>query len=151
MAIYFHGNLIFWKSLKQRIVARSSMESEYIAMSACVDEIRVCSNVMKTMFLSPDISRVYVDERHKNKNVIETLHTAVELFGDNTSAICVGNATAATKRSRHINVRFHNIKDAVYHKEVQLSYIRSKVNRADILTKCLGIQSFLNLRRFMVA
>ena len=73
---------------------------------------------------------------------------AVELFADNTSAICVGNAT---KRSRHINVRFHNIKDAVYHKEVQLSYIRSKVNRADILTKCLGIQSFLNLRRFMVA
>lgn len=151
VAIYLFGNLIFWKSQKQRIVARSSMESEYIAMSTCVDEIMVCIDVMKEMFAETETSQVYVDARHKDKKVIETIHSAVELFGDNTSAICVGNATASTKRSRHINVRFHNVKQAVLEKAIKLSYVQSKFNRADIFTKCLGQKSFLELRQYVVA
>ena len=72
--------------------------------------------------------------------------TAVTLYGDNTASIVVGNASFHTKRSRHINVRFHNVKDAVRGNLISLEYIPSKKNKADFFTKCLGIPTFRYLR-----
>jgi hypothetical protein len=151
MALYFLGNLIYWKSAKQHMVARSSMESEYMAMSGCVDEIKVCSTLMTSMALClSGIPHVQVHARHKSAGVLELIGQAVKLHGDNTASICVGNSTAGTKRSRGINVKFHNVRSAVQSDLVTLCYVQSKHNRADIFTKNLSSSVFLFLRQFIV-
>ena len=147
LTVMLYGNLIAWKSAKQRVVARSSMESEYIAMATAVDEIQVCMNILLEIGIGSDEqSMLYVDFKRKKENLIGNVTQAVNLFGDNQAAICVGNSTAATKRSRIINVKFHTVKNAVHSGMVKLKYVKSQDNLADIFTKCLGGIDFVRLR-----
>lgn len=52
-----------------------------------------------------------------------------------------------TKRAKHIDVKFHFIRDAVADGRIQLVYIQSKQQEADILTKSLPAPSFQELRQ----
>ena len=81
-----------------------------------------------------------------SEEAVSNIMDATRVYGDNTASIVVGNATHHTKRSRHINVRFHNVKDAVRGNVIALEYIPSKQNKADFFTKCLGIPTFRYLR-----
>jgi transposase InsO family protein len=134
VVIQYDGCLILWKSIKQKVAAQSSMESEYIAMSKCVTEIEFCINIFKELsaFVGPAL---LVSDCDEAKNNIEE---AVKCWTDNIAAICVGNATAATRRSRHINREFHNVKDAIRDRKLVFDYIQTDFNKADIGTKNLG-------------
>jgi hypothetical protein len=117
------------------------MESEYIALSTCVDELVTTTTLLRSMSvpLSTSVSCSHSD-------AVSTLHEAVRVHGDNKASICVGNGTASGKRSRHINIKFHNVKDAVREGVVSLHYVPSHLNIADIFTKCLGSVAFGTLR-----
>jgi hypothetical protein len=139
--------LVMWKSVKQRVIANSTMESEYIAMSHCVDEIEYLRDLILEICRSQD----EVEMESSCGEAIDNIMKAVKVYGDNTASIVVGNASYHTKRSRHINVRFHNVKDAVRGSIIALEYIPSKQNKADFFTKCLGIPTFRYLRgMFMI-
>jgi hypothetical protein len=142
MCVMFMGCLILWRSVKQKVVARSSMESEYIAMSSCVDEIRWCSKLaasLSTVVYSGVLSV-------SDGDVVSTIDEAVTLFGDNQASICVGNSDIVARRSRHINVDFHNVKHAVVDGVIKLQWIASADNLADFFTKCLGVVLFKRFR-----
>ena len=147
VVVQLFGNLICWKSVKQRIVARSTSESEYIAMATAVDEVQVCMNILLEIGMKTELeNKMFIDFKRKENNLIGIVNEAVTLYGDNKAAICVGNATAATKRSRIINVKFHTVKNAVYDKLIKLKYVKSEDNLADMFTKCLGGPTFSRLR-----
>lgn len=143
------GNcLVHWKSVKQRTIAHSTMESEYIALSYCVDEVIFLRNLIQELFDMSDSTVV----TSKDEDTITNIVDATKVYGDNQSSIVVGNTDHATRRSRHINVKFHNVKDAVMRDVIQLQYISTKENKADFFTKCLGIPTFEYLRgMFMLA
>ena len=67
-------------------------------------------------------------------DALSNVEEAVILHVDNTASICVGNSSEAIRRSRHINVSFHNVKDAVRDNMVKLEYIPTKNNLADFFT-----------------
>jgi len=134
--------LVMWRSVKQRVIANSTMESEYIAMSHCVSEIQYLRDLVG------EICETYneVPIESSGSEAVGNIMEAVKVYGDNTASIVVGNASYHTKRSRHINVRFHNVKDAVRGSLITLEYIPSKQNKADFFTKCLGVPTFRYLR-----
>lgn len=135
IVIEYDGCLILWKSVKQRVAAQSSMESEYIAMSKCVTELEVIMNVFRELGALRGGATELVSSREDAKGFIED---AVQCWTDNIASICVGNASASTRRSRHINREFHNVKDAIRRFAVKFGYVKTVFNKADIETKNLG-------------
>ena len=136
--------LILWKSTKQKIITNSTMESEYVAMSACVTELNDLRSTIMEVFTDTVIDEAAIET--KDKSAVDAIMAATMLYGDNTASITVGNMSYNTRRSRHINVRFHNVKNAVRDEIVRLEYIPTKQNKADFFTKSLGTLTFQYLR-----
>lgn len=115
----YGGSPISWKSKIQSCVATSSNEAEYMEGSEAAKEAvwlrRVCIEMGITKPDSPPI----------------------ELYMDNEGAIAL-SSTEGTKRSKHIDVRFHHVRDLQALGLVSIESIRSRENPADGLTKSLS-------------
>ncbi|POM67806.1 LOW QUALITY PROTEIN: Integrase catalytic core protein [Phytophthora palmivora] len=109
---------IAWYSKKQFTVALSTAEAEYIAGATAVQDCLWVKQLLDELDLS------------KNDNVI--LHI------DNQSAIKNMENDVTTARMKHINIKFHFIRDAVHSKDVEVRYCPTTEMKADILTKPLG-------------
>lgn len=125
--LFFAGGPIAWESKKQDIVALSSMEAEYIAMCQAVKEITFHRSLLKEIGF-------------ENENQKPTT-----LFCDNQGAQFLTKSHMTLKRSKHIDIRFHYIKDKYNANEITLEYVPSEENVADILTKCLSKHSHENI------
>ena len=119
------GAPIFWSSKKQPIIAQSSCEAEYIALAQVSKDVRWIKNVLC------DLGHV--------------ITSPISVLEDNTSAIAVAHQTASMGRSRHFEVRFHCVREAINHNLIQLQWIPTKCQLADILTKPLCGVSFTSI------
>lgn len=115
------NNFVFWKTRKQSVVSLSSSESEYIALSDCTKEC---------IFITKLLSEIL------NKNVLP-----IVIYEDNQSCIKMA-MTLETKRTKHIDVRHHYVRDCVSKNEVVINYIPTGEQIADIFTKALNITKF---------
>ena len=70
----------------------------------------------------------------------------VPLMCDNSSAICLAKNPVLHGKVKHINVRFHFLRDNVEKGDVELKYLDTKHQLADILTKPLDASRFAFLR-----
>ena len=59
------------------------------------------------------------------------------LYCDNTAAISIVRNPQASKRTRHVQLRFQTLREAVENKQVKIEYVSSDLNTADVLTKPL--------------
>ena len=110
-----NGPLISWKSCKQNIVALSSCEAEYIALTSAFKEARF-------------LRQLFADI---NGREIQS----VKLFGDNQGAIALAKNPVHHQRSKHIDIRYHFIGFDVEEGIVNLEYVPSSKNYADLFTK----------------
>ncbi|XP_066354384.1 uncharacterized mitochondrial protein AtMg00810-like [Miscanthus floridulus] len=125
--LFFLGsNVITWQSQKQRVVALSSCEAEYIAATTTA-----CQGVW--------LARLLAELKGEKTS-------AISLKMDNQSAIALSRNRVFHDRSKHIDVRFHYIRECVEENRVQLQSIGTLEQLADILTKALGREQFCNLR-----
>ena len=119
---------VSWSSKKQSIVALSSTESEFVAASTAAQE------VLWLRALFADIG-------------VPTAHlSTTTLFCDNRAAKALAESHKVSQRSKHINVRYHFIRDAVAKGEIAVEWISTEEQQADLFTKALGVQPFLRLR-----
>lgn len=123
--VFFGSSTAFsWSSKKQSIVALSSCEAEYVAAA---------STVCKAIWL---------------KNLLGALkypqQDPVQIYVDNVSAIKL--APVQHGRIKHIDTRFHFIRDHVKQRTVELAYCHTLEQVADIFTKPLPFKSFTKLR-----
>ena len=109
------GPVIFWKSKKQPTVALSSCESEYMAL---------CSAVQEAMYL----------ERLLN-DVLKSSFSPVTIFVDNQGTIALSKNPVHHNRSKHIDIKYHFIRENVKDEKVNLIYVPTDKNIADMLTK----------------
>uniref|UniRef100_A0A0A9XQL0 Copia protein n=1 Tax=Lygus hesperus TaxID=30085 RepID=A0A0A9XQL0_LYGHE len=129
--ICFHaGNPIAWHSKKQNCVALSTMEAEYIAAGSAAQELVNLRGVLSD--LGGDIS------------------DGVSLKVDNVSAISMMCTFTNSKRGKHIEIKHHFIKDLCLNKVINIEYISSNDNVADIFTKSLGAEKFEKFRSFFL-
>ena len=66
------------------------------------------------------------------------------IFCDNQGSLALSKNPEMHKRSKHIDVHYHFVREKVYEDQVTISYIPSEVNTADIFTKALGKPQFLS-------
>jgi hypothetical protein len=125
--LFFLGdNTITWQSQKQKIVALSSCEAEYIAATTAA-----CQGVW--------LARLLAELKSEQAD-------AVTLRIDNESAIALSKNPVFHDRSKHIDVRYHYIRECVEEDRVKLQSIGTEEQLADILTKALGRERFCELR-----
>ena len=117
--MYHRGVPIVWSSKRQSIRATSTCESEYVAL---YDTIRLCEN------------QGYLDWFLQERKL-------PLVFSDNQSALKMSQSTVVTKRSKHIDLRYHKVRD--HFKD--LCWCPSDLNRADPLTKPLSGQKYLGI------
>ena len=116
------GNLVTWRSKKQAVVSRSSAESEYRALA-----LGICEG----MWL----------QRLLRELKVETKDT-VKMFSDSQAAINIAKNPVHHDRTKHIEIDRHFISEKVNNGIVQLSYVPTRLQIADILTKALPRVSF---------
>lgn len=122
--LYFLGaRPITWVSQKQRVVALSSCEAEYVAGT-----VAACQGVWLERLLG---------ELKDDKYEKATLKI------DNKSAIALTKNPVHHNRSKHIDTRYHFIRNYVQKGEIKVEHVRTEKQLADILTKPLGRQRFV--------
>jgi hypothetical protein len=126
LVFFFGSSVVTWASQKQRIVAMSSCEAEYIAAATAASQ---------AVWLSRLLSEMIGGEAQK-----------VKLRIDNQSAIELSKNPVHHERTKHIDLRYHFIRECVEEGKVDVEQVRTSNQLADILTKPLGRALFTELR-----
>ena len=113
------GAAISWKSSKQTCIARSTMESEFIALDKAAEEAEWLRNFLEDIPLWP-------------KPV-----TAICIHCDSMAAQARAKSNIYNGKSRHIRRRHNTIKQLLSNGVISIQYVKSKENIADPLTKGL--------------
>ncbi|GJR48521.1 retrovirus-related pol polyprotein from transposon TNT 1-94 [Tanacetum coccineum] len=125
--IQFLGDkLVSWMSKKQNYTAMSSAEAEYVALSAS------CAQVMWM--------RTQLQDYGFNYNKIP-------LYCDSQSAIAISCNPVQHSRTKHIHTRYHFIKEQVENGIIELYFVRTEYQLADMFTKALPEDRFKYLVR----
>lgn len=119
-----NGAVISWKAKKQSLVATSSTESEYIALHECVKE-------------SLWLRKLELELSGRNR-----VEAPMVIHEDNQSAIKIAHNEGSAGRSKHIDLRFHFVRDRIKSKEIELKFCETGKMIADVLTKPLGKNLF---------
>ncbi|GJW68326.1 putative ribonuclease H-like domain-containing protein [Tanacetum coccineum] len=120
-AQFLGDRLVSWSSKKQRSTAISTIEAEYIAMSGCCAQILWMRSQLKD----------YGFDFNK-----------IPLYCDNKSAIALCCNNVQHSRSKHIDIRHHFIREQVENRVVELYFVETNYQLADILTKALPRERF---------
>jgi hypothetical protein len=116
------SSLISWKSKKQPTVALSSCEAEYMAITYAIQEANF-------------LTQLLADMTGMNKK-------SVDIFVDNQGAIMLAKNPVHHQRSKHIDIKYHYIRSQVKSEIINLHYIPSNENVADIFTKPVSKNKF---------
>ncbi|KAI3474406.1 hypothetical protein Pfo_029267 [Paulownia fortunei] len=120
---------VSWSSKKQSIVTLSTTEAEFIAAAACACQAIWLRKILKEVNF---------------KQEAPTL-----IYCDNSSTIKLSKNPVLHGRSKHIDVRYHFLRDLTKDKMIDLVYCRSEDQVADIFTKSLKLDAFQKLRRLL--
>lgn len=114
---FFSGGPISWEARKQRTVALSSTESEYLGLSESAKEALFLSNLHNQIFK-------------------KSIH--VKIYNDNLSAQKLIKNPTSHSRTKHIDIRHHFIRDVVKSGRISIEYLSTDKMIADVLTKALS-------------
>jgi Reverse transcriptase (RNA-dependent DNA polymerase)/gag-polypeptide of LTR copia-type len=117
------GGAVSWKTKLQPTVALSSADAEYMALAASAQE----ALYLRILCIDLDI-----DARN---------HPTV-LHADNTAAIAMAQNPTMSPANKHIELRHHFIRDHVALNHINLQYVRTDNNAADLFTKNLSFNIF---------
>ncbi|WVZ94379.1 LOW QUALITY PROTEIN: hypothetical protein U9M48_040278 [Paspalum notatum var. saurae] len=118
-------SLVSWSSRKQASVSLSTTEAEYIAAASC------CSQLLWMKATLSDFGLRF---------------GKIPLLVDSTSAISVAKNPVLHSRTKHIDVRFHFLRDHYEKGDIDLVHVASENQLADIFTKPLEFGVFVRLR-----
>ena len=115
-----NSGAIVWRSCLQSTVSTSTTESEYMALSDAVKELK---------YLSQFIQEAYLMENQS----LEPIFVGT----DNQGALSLGKNPIHHQRTKHIDIRYHTLRNAVSEGLIDLNYVNTDDMPADFLTKAL--------------
>ncbi|GJT15093.1 retrovirus-related pol polyprotein from transposon TNT 1-94 [Tanacetum coccineum] len=118
---FLGGKLVSWSSKKQDCTAMSTAEAEYVSLSAC------CAQViwMRTQLL---------DYGYK--------YNRIPMYCDSKSAIAISCNPVQHSKTKHIDIRYHFIKEHVERGTVEIYFVGTAYQLADLFTKALPKERF---------
>ena len=128
---FFLGKgLISWRSNKQNCIALSSAESEYIGLSGASQEAVWIKKLLTELKLT-------------------NVNDKILIYGDNLSSINLTKSNVIHAKSKHIDLKTHYIRDVINKGIIDVEYVPSADNIADIFTKALAKERFRRLRMML--
>lgn len=112
------GGAIAWESKKQNIIALSSTEAEYVALSSAAKQTTYIVKIMNEMGFE--------------------FQRSIVLHSDNQSAQHLVKNPVFHNRSKHIDIKFHHIRELYKQNKIKLNYCPTYKMIADVLTKNLA-------------
>ena len=122
---FLGSSLVSWSSRKQSSVAQSTTEAEYVAAASCCSQLLWMISTLRDFGLS---------------------FSRVPLLCDSTSAISVAKNLVLHSKTKHIDVRYHFLRDHQEKGDIELCHVDTQNQLADILTKPLDQATFARLR-----
>ncbi len=126
----FGGGAVSWKSVRQRSVALSTAEAEYMALSDA------CREATWLRWLVEDM-------------LGHSLPGPVPIKEDNQAAIQIAENPVHHDRSKHIDIRYHFTRSKIKDGTVAITYVPTAEQQADILTKALDPTMFKAARAML--
>ena len=121
---FLGSRLVSWYSKKQQSVSTSTAEAEYIAAGSCCAQVLWIRNQLRDYGL-----------------VLER----IPIMCDNTSAISIVSNPVNHSRTKHIDIRYHFIREHAHNGTIELHYVPTDKQLADIFTKPLDEATFNRL------
>jgi transposase InsO family protein len=112
------GAPVVWRASFQKTVALSSTEAEYMALSDCIKECVWMRLLLKGL-----------DQEQSGPTVV---------YEDNQGTMALAKNVGYQARTKHIDIRYHFIREKLVSRAVELVYVESKNQAADFLTKALS-------------
>jgi len=126
---YIGGALTRWMSKLQHYVATSTAESEYYSLSECAKHCVWYINFLNELNFKIPCLTINVD---------------------NKAAIYNSKNQSINPKNKHIDVKYHYIRELISNKKIKLDYIKSNENLADGLTKYLNGPALNNFRNSLL-
>ena len=117
--------LISWTSRAQKTIAYSSTEAEYMALSDCARQVTWIQSLLGELGYKLN---------------------AIPICGDNQGSIFMASNPVTEPCSKHIDIRYHGIRESVAKDKVELFFIDGAKNPTDLLTKNLPHEKFVKFR-----
>lgn len=111
------SGIISWKSTRQKTVALSSTEAEYMALSSAIQE------AVWLMQLSNELNYAV---------------KPITIYCDNQSAIKLSESDGYKQRTKHIDIRYHYIRDLIKQGKINVEFLETGKMVADSLTKSVN-------------
>jgi hypothetical protein len=121
---FLESSLVCWSSHKQTSIAQSTTEVEYVATAI------YCSQILWIMHITRDYRVSY---------------KSVPPMCDSSSAICLAQNPVFHGRAKHIKVRHHFLRDHVEKGDIEMKYIETERQLANIFAKPLDVTCFASL------
>ncbi|XP_043703078.1 secreted RxLR effector protein 161-like [Telopea speciosissima] len=118
------GGPISWKSVKQTIIASSTMQAEFVALFEATKQVVWLRNFISEL------------------KVVDSISRPLRVWCDNTSAVCFSKNNKKTSSSKHIEIKYLLVKEKVCSKEVEVEHISMEKMVVDPLTKDLAVGVF---------
>ena len=119
-----NGSAFSWKSTKQGSTADSTTEAEYIAASEAAKEA------------------VWIRKFVAELGVVPSIVDPIPLFCDNNGAIAQAKEPRAHQKSKHVERKYHIIREILARGDIIVCKVRTEENVADPLTKALTPKVF---------
>jgi hypothetical protein len=120
------SSAVCWSSKKQPIVTLSTTEAEFVAAA---------SSACQCIWLRNVLAHLHLNQK-----------TATIINCDNSSSIKLSKNPILHGRCKHIDVRYHFLRDLNKDGIIELSFCKSQDQLADIMTKALKLETFCRLR-----
>jgi len=124
--VFLGDSLVSWSSKQQTTVSRSSAEAEYRAVAHVVAECCWLRQLLQELHIP--------------------LKVATVVYCDNVSAVYMTTNPVHHRRTKHIEIDIHFVREKVALGEVRVLHVPSQYQFADIMTKGLPVQLFQDFR-----
>jgi hypothetical protein len=126
ITVSINGNFLVGRSKLQATVAHSTCEAEYMALDDCVREVVYQRRLLAELGFE-----------QKEPTVVEV---------DNRGAIDLAHNPVHHGRTKHIEIRYHYVREQILAGTIFLKWVASEENLSDIFTKPLTRERFTKLR-----
>ena len=120
--IFLNGMPVAWRSKQQRSVTLSSTEAEYVAVSEVMTEILFIREILEFLGVEIDFP--------------------ILVHVDNIGAIYLAQQAGTSIRTKHVDTRYHFVREYIEDGVVKVIFVKSEDNDADLMTKNLADEKF---------